>query len=393
MYDERFFNDRVRSFYTDLDRGIRTIGSERLGSQDIFFRLSRFWTPALEYSEIKRVCADIDMISQDPAEPSGLARWPFAWGKAAQRYQAIAEQAEAESHHISAGNNYLRASHLAHAGQMMCRPEWPEKIALQKVRAGCYRKAAHYLGMEEHSVPFNHHQLPGYLWLPGGVKRPPVVLLAPGADSTKEECHRWSQAFVARGLAAFHFDGPGQGELTPLVDRTLPMRLEKYHEAFTAIIDYLQANASDRVDATRVAIWGQSMGGHVVLRAFEHEKRPLAGVNVGAPPKLSVYPFMPADVEERIRDLFGFTSFEDTWSYIQEEGDAIQKAHHIKVPCLTVHGSRDPLVTDATIRELAQAIGETADVHAYRDGNHGVFNWDGIMTDAMADWVTSKLVR
>lgn len=393
MYDERYFTDRVRAYYADLDRGIRTIGSERLGAQDIFYRLSRFWTPALEYSEIKRVCADVDSLALDSSQPSGLARWPFAWGRAAGRYQALAEQAEAAGQTITAGNHYLRASHLAHAGQMMCRPEWTEKIELQRVRAACYRKAARFLGLEEHWVPYNQHKLPGYLWLPVGVKRPPVVLLAPGADSTKEECHRWSQAFVARGLAAFHFDGPGQGELTPLIDRTLPMRLEDYHEAFTAIIDYLQANASDRVDATRVAIWGQSMGGHVVLRAFEHEQRPLAGVNVGAPPKLAVFPWMPADVEERIRDLFGHTCFEETWAYIQEQGNAIQHAHHINVPFLTVHGSRDPLVTDETIRELSAAIGQNSEVHLYRDGNHGVFNYDSIMTDAMADWVTTQLTR
>jgi len=393
VYDERYFDDRVRAFYADLDRGIRTIGSERLGAQDIFYRLSRFWTPALEYSEIKRVCADVDSLALDPSEPSGLARWPLAWGRAAKRYQSFAEQAEAAGQTITAGEHYLRASHLAHAGQMMCRPEWPEKIELQRARAQCYRKAARHLGLEEHWVPYNQHKLPGYLWLPVGIKRPPVVLLAPGADSTKEECHRWAQAFVARGLAAFHFDGPGQGELTPLIDRSLPMRLERYHEAFTAIIDYLQDNASDRVDATRVAIWGQSMGGHVVLRAFEHEKRPLAGVNVGAPPKLAVFPLMPADVEERIRDLFGFTCFEETWAYIQEEGDAVCHAHHIDVPFLTVHGSRDPLVTDETIRELSAAIGQNSEVHLYRDGNHGVFNYDSIMTGAMADWVTAKLTR
>ena len=391
MYDERYFQERVSAFYRDLDRGIRTIGSEKLGSQDQFFRLSRFATPTVEYSEIKRICADVDALAQQPDEPSGHARWPFAWGRAARRYQEFAQKADASGNSHTAGLNYLRASLLAHAGQMMCRPEWLEKVELQKMRASCFRQAAGILGMEEHAIPYGSHRLPAYLWIPQVKGKPPVVLLAPGADSTKEELYRWAQAFVARGLAALIFDGPGQGELSPLVYPGLPMRLETYHSAFSAVIDYLQANAADRVDASRVATWGQSMGGFVVLRAYEHETRPLAGVNVSCPPKLEIYPFMAADTQERIRDLFGFKSFEETWDYCQAEGDVTRFAHHIKAPCLTIHGSRDPLVSDSVIANLNRLIGPHAEVLAYRDGNHGVFNWDFMMTDSMADWLVHKL--
>lgn len=393
MYNEKYFTERVSTFYRELDRGIRTLGSEKLGSQDIYYRLSRFATPTVEYSEIKRVCADIDAIAMGPNEPSGHARWPYAWGRASKRYKDFAEKAESTGFNITAGMNYLRASLLAHAGQMMCRPEWPEKIELQKERAYCYRRAALYLGIEEHYVPYGKHKLPAYLWIPASKKPVPVVVMAPGADSTKEELHRWAQAFVARGLAAMTFDGPGQGELTPLLDRSIPMRLETYHEAFTAVINYLQENASDRVDTSRIAIWGQSMGGHVVFRAFEHEKRPIAVVDVSCPPNMDIYPFMAADTQERIRDLFGFTTFEETWEYCQVEGNVIPHATIIKIPCLIIHGSRDPLVSDDTIAKLASAIGSKADVFTYRDGNHGVFNWDFFMTDSMADWLVEKLVK
>ena len=93
--------------------------------------------------------------------------------------------------------------------------------------------------------------MPGYLWIPEGVDKPPIVVMAPGANSVKEELHRWAQAFVARGLGTFVFDGTGQGELTGLQSSDLPMRIEKYHAVFTTIIDYLEANAGDRVDTDR----------------------------------------------------------------------------------------------------------------------------------------------
>jgi 2,6-dihydroxypseudooxynicotine hydrolase len=391
MFDESYFEGRVRSFYEEVDKAFRTLGCEAVGYHDIFYRLSRMATPTVEYSEIKRICADVDGPPQGINEASGHRRWPLAWGRASRRYKDIAEKAETAGHKITAGSNFLRASLLAHSGQMFSRPEWPEKLELQKERVKCYCRAAPYLGIEEHHVPYGEHTLPAYLWIPKDAERPAVVVMAPGANSVKEELHRWGGAFVDRGLAALTFDGPGQGELTPLQGGQLPMRLEQYHKAFTAMIDYLEEKASDRVDIKRVAIWGQSLGGHLVTRAFEHERRPVAAVNLGGLPTMSAYPFLPGDVQEEVRDLLGFETFEEVWQYLQKHGDALSSSHHIKVPYLIVHGSRDDLVGDEAMQDLAAAVGDNAELVAYKDGNHGVFNWDFIMTDSMADWLVEKL--
>jgi 2,6-dihydroxypseudooxynicotine hydrolase len=217
--------------------------------------------------------------------------------------------------------------------------------------------------------------------------------MAPGANSVKEELHRWASAFVARGLATLTFDGPGQGELTPLQGSRLPTRLEEYHKVFTCMIDYLEEKASDRVDVKRIALWGQSMGGHLVTRAFAYERRPVAAVNLGGLPTMNAYPFLPGDVQEEARDLYGFKSFEETWQYLQQNGDALSLAHHIRIPYLIVHGSRDDLVGDEAMHGLARAVGDHAELVVYKDGNHGVFNWDFVMTDAMADWLVDKLTK
>jgi dienelactone hydrolase len=148
---------------------------------------------------------------------------------------------------------------------------------------------------------------------------------------------------------------------------------------------------ADRVDARRVAIWGQSLGGHLVTRVFEHEKRPIAAVNLGGLPTMDAYPLLPGDVLEEIRDLLGFESFEKAWQYLQQNGDALSAAPHIQVPYLIVHGSRDDLVGDDAMHNLARAVGDNAELVVYRDGNHGIFNWDFIMTDAMADWLVDHI--
>jgi len=391
MYDEDYFQQRVLAFYEGVDQAFRTLGCEQAGMHDIYFRLSRMAPPGVEYSEIKRILADIDAPPLHPNDASGHRRWPLGWGRASRRYKDIAEKAERDGHEVTAGVNFLRASLLAHSGQMFCRPEWPEKLELQKERGECYRRAAPFLGLQRVEIPYRGHTLPGYLWPPEGGAKPPVVVMAPGANSVKEELQRWARAFRARGLATLTFDGPGQGELTPLQGSPLPMRIEQYHEAFTAVIDYLEANAAERVDVRKIAIWGQSMGGYFVSRAFAHEKRPVAGVNLGGPPTMMQYPHLPGDVLEEMRDMMGFETMEETWTYFQEHSDALPFAKEIDVPFLIVHGARDELIEDVLMDRLVEAVGQTAELVVYKEGNHGVFNWDDIMTDHMADWLLDRL--
>jgi 2,6-dihydroxypseudooxynicotine hydrolase len=273
----------------------------------------------------------------------------------------------------------------------LCRPEWPEKLVLQKERVESYRRAAPYLEIEEHRVPFGEHSLPAYLWIPKNFKRPPIVIMAPGANSVKEELHRWAGPFVKRGLATFRFDGPGQGELTPLQEVGFPLRLETYHHAFSAVIDYLEEEVTDRLDVGRIALWGQATGGHFVTRAFVHEKRPIAAVNLAGQPTMEAYPYLPGDVLEETRDALGFKSFEQTWEYLQQHGDAMAAAEQIDVPYLIIHGSSGGLAGDEAMKNLASVVGGNAELVVYKDGNHGVFNWDNMMTDAMADWLVDRL--
>jgi 2,6-dihydroxypseudooxynicotine hydrolase len=391
QFSESYFEQRIRSFYEEVDRNFRTIGCEKLGEQDIYFRLSRVASPTIEYSEIKRICADIDSPALDPNEPSGHRRWPFAWGRAANRYRQIGEKAEAEGHRITAGNNFLRSSLLAHSGQLFCRPQWAEKRTLQLERSTNYRKAAGFLGLEQHLIPFQNNFIPAYLWLPKGVNLPPLIVMSPGANSVKEELHRWASAFIERGLATLTFDGPGQGELSAMQGGKLPLRIENYHTVFTTILDYLESNVSDRIDTKRIALWGQATGGHLVTRSFEHEKRPIALVNLDGFPNMNAYPYLPPDVMEEQREVLGFKTFEETWAYLSQNGDALSAAKNITVPYLLIHGSRNDLAANEDMDRLLQVIGPTAEQMNFPDGNLGVFNWDNIMTDKMADWLVDRL--
>ena len=60
----------------------------------------------------------------------------------------------------------------------------------------------------------------GNLRVPWYDEDPPLVLLIPGLDSTKEEFCRLENVFLSRGMAVLSLDGPGQGE----GGYTLPIR-------------------------------------------------------------------------------------------------------------------------------------------------------------------------
>ena len=80
------------------------------------------------------------------------------------------------------------------------------RLPLPGARATSTRRA------ERVEVPFEDGPLVGNLRRPAGVERPPLVLLLPGLDSTKEEFFLWENVFLDRGMATFSCDGPGQGE-------------------------------------------------------------------------------------------------------------------------------------------------------------------------------------
>ena len=66
---------------------------------------------------------------------------------------------------------------------------------------------------ERIEVPLDGGRVVGNLRRPAGEERPPLVLLVPGLDSTKEEFFRLENVFLDRGMATLSMDGPGPGRV------------------------------------------------------------------------------------------------------------------------------------------------------------------------------------
>ncbi|MBI2359625.1 MAG: alpha/beta fold hydrolase, partial [Deltaproteobacteria bacterium] len=141
----------------------------------------------------------------------------------------------------------------------------------------CYQKAARYLDppAERVEIPFEGKKVVGYLQIPRGAARPPVVMHWGGVDGWKEDRRQTSEALHRQGLATFTIDMPGTGE-NPLLGSD-----PRAERTFSAALDYLEKRGD--IDGSRAAVMGASFGGYWATKvAYVEWKRLRGAVNWGA---------------------------------------------------------------------------------------------------------------
>jgi acetyl esterase/lipase len=327
--------DQLQSdaFYAEVDRLIRLVGAEVLTRNDVFFRLSRADIACnVDYSELQRILKRID----------DFAGWYEGWATSARKFAELGERAELQARRTTAGEHYVRASMLYHFAQMFTRPEAPERREGRAKRVIYYRKACPLLSPSAVPVEIeaNGIKLPAYFRTPVGDGPFPAVVMVPGANSVKEELHHWANAILDRGVATLSVDGPGQGELSPSAGGP-PLRFDTYHEATSSALDWLAQNSD--VEADSVAVWGQSTGGQLAIRAAAHDDRYAAVISLSGPYdfRRELTSLTPADVREEARDLHGFSSFDEAADYVRANGSLSGLLSNLSVPLLIVHGRKD----------------------------------------------------
>ncbi|MFQ5851454.1 MAG: alpha/beta hydrolase, partial [Candidatus Binatia bacterium] len=202
--------------------------------------------------------------------------WGTEWGKIGARYEALGREQEGRGQMAEAGKSYYLAYEYYRIGRYPV-PTSPEKMNCYNASLRNYLKAAKYLDppAERVEIPFEGKSVVGYLQIPRGLSRPPVVLHWGGVDGWKEDRRASSEAFHRLGLATFTMDMPGAGENPLLANEP---RAER---TFSAAMDYLEKRAD--VDGTRVGVMGASFGGYWAAKlAFVEAKRLRGAVNWGA---------------------------------------------------------------------------------------------------------------
>ena len=194
--------------------------------------------------------------------------WARLWSEWGHKYEAEGDAlAKSGGDKAKLRELYVLSFNYFRVARYPC-PTTPGKETAYRNSLRVFRKAAQFFDppLEIVEVPFEGKSLIGYLQVPRGVTRPPVVMHWGGVDGWKEDRTRAHGAMHEAGLAGFAVDMPGTGE-NPVI-YTDP-RAER---TFSAFIDHLLTRKD--IDATRLGVWGGSYGGYWAAKlAFVEVKR------------------------------------------------------------------------------------------------------------------------
>jgi 2,6-dihydroxypseudooxynicotine hydrolase len=309
-------------------------------------------------------------------------QWCEEWSKAARKHADIADTALAGEHKLTAGTAYVRAALYYQWATFLFVHDQKQWLAAKQAGDACFRKAAPLVDppMELMEVPFEGITLPGYLRKPRGVAKPPLVLLVPGGDSTKEELYDFGEHMVQRGLAVFAFDGPGQG----LVSTRAKLRPD-FEVPIRAVTDFVLKRAG--VDESRLAIMGISYGGIFACRAAAFDPRFKAVVSASSW-------YTPAGRFPGMDPLsqLGLTQYMGPDPQkVQDSITMAGAADKLKVPLLQVYGGLDKASPPEHARRVEKEVKGPTTTLVYDDGVHVCNNLHHIVRPLIADWLADHL--
>jgi 2,6-dihydroxypseudooxynicotine hydrolase len=318
----------------------------------------------------------------------GLERWEDwldAWSAAADVHLEIAAEAEAAGRDLSAGAAYVQAATSLHFAKFVWVLD-AERNQVTTRRAIDALARAHRLldpTAERIEIPFEGSQLAANLRRPAGIERPPLVVLIPGLDSTKEEFFGWENVFLERGMATASLDGPGQGES----GFELSIRAD-YEVAVGALLDAL-ASRTD-LDLGRTAAVGVSMGGYYAPRAAAFEKRIKAVAGVSGPFQMGAnWDELPGLTRETLQHHTGAADAEEARERTLQL-DLTGVAERIDQPCLILTGRLDRLIPWESTKRIADEAPNATWV-LYDDGTHVCNNVPYRYRPLVADWTREQL--
>jgi 2,6-dihydroxypseudooxynicotine hydrolase len=312
--------------------------------------------------------------------------WCRAWSARASLHEEMGREALAQKKFLSAGEHLNRAGVYYHFGKFLFVHDPAQMKAAHAKAIACKQLALPHLRPpgERVEIPYEGKQLYGILRKPAGLERPPVMIMACGLDSTKEETDAYEHPFLARGIATLCFDGPGQGE----GEYEFAIRGD-YEVAVTAVVDFVATRGD--LDATRIGLWGVSLGGYYAPRSAAFEKRVKACISLAGPYDFSeCWDGLPLLTREAFRVRSKCATPEDAKRHaatLSLQG----VAERIACPLFIVSGKLDRLIPWQHAERLAREVKGPVELMIIEDGNHVANNRGYRWRVQSADWMAEQL--
>jgi len=330
--------------------------------------------------------------------------WYESWKKLAERIESLAHEHEKAGQYLSAGRKYLRSSIYYFAAERMISHRDTRKVQTYRQALAAFKKGLQFRKepVEWVEVPFKGKSLPA-LFSKAPVKDPaPCMVHFDGFDMMKEILYlRTADDFRRRGISLLLVDHPGVGEALRL--RHMPSGPDTEVPA-ASCVDYLETRSD--VDARRVGIVANSLGGYYAPRAAAFEKRFKCCVAWGAIWEFGELiskglvgkggePSVPG-LADHTMWVFGKDTVEEAIAAANQltlEGIA----EKITCPLLVFHGENDRQVplwrAEKTIEAAVNAPVRKLKVFTLAEGGaeHCQADNYSMAVDYMADWVAEIL--
>jgi len=306
--------------------------------------------------------------------------WCAAWSKRAAMHEALGRDSLNSGYKLTAGEHLVRAAIYYHFAKFVFVQDQAQMRAAHMKAVGCYKDALPLIRPPGEYVRIG--KFTAVLRKP--TSNPcPVLIMAPGLDSTKEEIHAYEEPFLARGIGVLAIDGPGQGE----AEYEVPI-CGDYETAATAVVDWIETRKD--LDRNKIAIWGVSLGGYYAPRAAAYEKRLKACIALSGP-------FDWATIWDALPDLTRetFQARSHSRSAAEAKANAAKltlrdAAKNITCPLFVVAGRQDRLVPAAHAEQLAKAASGPVELLMVEDGGHNANNRPYRYRSRTADWLAGQ---
>jgi 2,6-dihydroxypseudooxynicotine hydrolase len=163
-----------------------------------------------------------------------------------------------------------------------------------------------------------------------------------------------------------------------------------YEKPAGAAIDWMEKRSD--VDASRVGVFGVSLGGYYAVRVAAMEPRVRATIELAGTYSLASFWDKRSVVS---RDAFIKRSGAKDEAHARELAKQIDMSDlgaRIKRPLLIVHGKSDPIASFEGAERLASET-STSQLVAYQDGTHAITNRPFESRALMGDWMADKLAN
>jgi pimeloyl-ACP methyl ester carboxylesterase len=335
----------------------------------------RFTSQGVDYNDFVRTTGQIERWEE----------WRDAWCETGDQHAALGRQAERNGRTLSAGEAWVRAALCYHFAKFVWMVDREKYLQAAKKAINALYAAHKHLDptAERIEMDLEGNLMVANLRRPAAATRPPMVILLPGLDSTKEEFFNWENVYLKRGLATLSLEGPGQGE-TGYRTHIRP----DYEVAVTTALDALDGRTD--IDLSQVGLVGVSLGGYYAPRAAAFEPRIKAVVPIGGPYDFGdCWPILPTITRETFVHHTGAAG-DDDGKKRAHQLDLTGVADKVKQPMLVIFGKLDRLIPYQHAERLA-AEAPNATLVMYEDGNHVCNNIPYKYRPLVGDWLREQL--